>query len=97
MLFPATVWSVSSFNLYTIHIQDPRFDPFKFKILFPFLNLATPTPIPPPKTYSSNCNVCDGITYSTFDISCLCEEDKWWDGEHCVPRAFCPCIVNHDT
>ncbi|XP_071561739.1 hemocytin [Temnothorax nylanderi] len=41
------------------------------------------------------CNVCDGIDQTSNDEGCRCEDLHWWDGESCVPKRECPCVVGH--
>ncbi|XP_025836285.1 hemocytin [Agrilus planipennis] len=43
-----------------------------------------------------NCDSCPGVTNveSELDI-CKCEQGLWWDGENCVQRSQCPCMVGH--
>lgn len=41
------------------------------------------------------CNVCDGIEQTLNDEDCRCEDPYWWDGESCVPKQECPCVVGH--
>ncbi|RZC42307.1 hemocytin, partial [Asbolus verrucosus] len=51
---------------------------------------STTTAIP------SLCNICPDVTAEPLELqACRCSKDKWWDGENCVARTECPCIVGH--
>jgi len=46
-------------------------------------------------TFNQECNVCDGIDEMSNDEGCKCEDPHWWDGESCIPKRECPCMVGH--
>lgn len=49
-----------------------------------------------PLSFEQTCNVCDGIEQKLNDEgSCSCEDLYWWDGESCVSKQECPCVVGH--
>lgn len=62
--------------------------------------LTYPVPWPVTSTTESTtpsereCNVCDGID-QTSNEGCRCRDPLWWDGESCVPKRECPCVVGH--
>lgn len=41
------------------------------------------------------CNVCDGIEITWSDENCRCKDPHWWDGESCVSKSECPCLIGH--
>lgn len=42
----------------------------------------------------SKCNTCTGLEFNSLEINaCHCNPDLWWDGESCVVRSQCPCMV----
>jgi von Willebrand factor len=44
----------------------------------------------------SPCNYCPGVTTEPLEMqACRCVKNKWWDGENCVNRTECPCLVGH--
>ncbi|XP_046603352.1 hemocytin isoform X1 [Neodiprion virginianus] len=45
--------------------------------------------------FQSYCNVCDGIS-EPLQENCNCDFG-WWDGESCVMKQECPCVVGHIT
>lgn len=46
----------------------------------------------------SSCNNCPGIDSPELEMdACRCLADLWWDGENCVNRTSCPCVVGHIT
>ncbi|XP_039747124.1 hemocytin isoform X2 [Pararge aegeria] len=48
-----------------------------------------PTSAPPPVTPSFPCQMCPGVQ----EAICTCAGDRYFDGEDCVPRDQCPCLV----
>lgn len=56
---------------------------------FEIPRLTTPSP------FERRCNVCDGIEQTSNDEDCKCKDPYWWDGESCVPKQECPCVVGH--
>ncbi|XP_070162344.1 hemocytin isoform X2 [Polyergus mexicanus] len=48
-------------------------------------------------SFERECNVCDGIDWTTSDDEerCKCEDLYWWNGESCVSKRECPCVVGH--
>lgn len=47
------------------------------------------------RSLERECNVCDGISQTLNNEDCRCKDPYWWDGENCVPRQECPCVVGH--
>ncbi|KAJ3643777.1 hypothetical protein Zmor_026489 [Zophobas morio] len=48
-------------------------------------------PTPPP-----GCNYCPDVVTDSLELeACRCKKDKWWDGQNCVARTECPCLVGH--
>ncbi|XP_078043521.1 hemolectin [Augochlora pura] len=48
-----------------------------------------------PITMIGNCNVCEGIPYKN-ETGCSClEPSDWWNGNSCVTKQECPCVVGH--
>ncbi|XP_026826604.1 hemocytin isoform X2 [Ooceraea biroi] len=45
--------------------------------------------------FERECNVCDGISQTLNNEGCRCKDPYWWDGESCVPKQECPCMVGH--
>lgn len=44
----------------------------------------------------SDCNYCPGIRPLEIELgACKCKKELWWDGEGCVNRNQCPCMVGH--
>ncbi|XP_066594945.1 hemocytin-like [Prorops nasuta] len=43
---------------------------------------------------NNQCNVCKGVT-EEYQQNCKCEESYWWDGDSCVTKQECPCVVGH--
>lgn len=42
------------------------------------------------------CNYCPGVRPLEIELgACKCRKDRWWDGENCVTKNQCPCIVGH--
>ncbi|KAL6266408.1 hypothetical protein P5V15_003260 [Pogonomyrmex californicus] len=46
-------------------------------------------------SFEQKCNICGGIDQTPNDGSCRCEDPYWWDGESCIPKQECPCVVGH--
>lgn len=43
-----------------------------------------------------DCNTCPGVERPQLELlACKCKADLWWDGENCVSRTQCPCMVGH--
>lgn len=40
------------------------------------------------------CNVCKGVQ-NEDQITCKCKESLWWNGNTCVIKQECPCVVEH--
>lgn len=40
------------------------------------------------------CNVCEGVQ-NDDQIICKCKESFWWNGNTCVIKQECPCVVEH--
>lgn len=46
----------------------------------------------------STCNTCPDVKPELLELeACRCKMDKWWDGNNCVDRTECPCVVDHIT
>ncbi|XP_017781781.1 PREDICTED: hemocytin [Nicrophorus vespilloides] len=44
----------------------------------------------------SPCNSCPGTTESELELAaCRCPPHLWFDGENCVSRPECPCVIGH--
>lgn len=56
---------------------------------------STPTPKSTTTLFNQECNVCNGIDQMSNGESCRCKDPHWWDGESCVPKQECPCVVGH--
>ncbi|EFA10333.2 hemocytin [Tribolium castaneum] len=57
---------------------------------YPTLPEEPSTVIPPA------CSYCPGVTTEPLELhACRCKPEKWWDGENCVSRTECPCIIGH--
>ena len=41
-----------------------------------------------------NCNVCEGVKNEN-QIDCKCTKSLWWNGDACVAKQECPCVVEH--
>lgn len=43
------------------------------------------------------CNICPGIENSPHLIEgvCACETAQFWNGNMCIERSLCPCVVDH--
>nr|XP_034840347.1 hemocytin-like [Maniola hyperantus] len=48
-----------------------------------------PTPEPPKERVPFPCQMCPGVQ----EVLCSCAGDRYYDGENCVPRDQCPCLV----
>lgn len=48
-----------------------------------------------PSIFERTCNLCDGMQEISDDENCRCKDPYWWDGEACVPKQECPCVVGH--
>lgn len=44
-----------------------------------------------------DCGVCSNALYQPLPISgtCRCYPPLYWNGDECVPKARCPCMVGH--
>ncbi|XP_015177061.1 PREDICTED: hemocytin [Polistes dominula] len=42
----------------------------------------------------TECNTCDGILIENT-TTCNCDQSLWWNGETCVSKQNCPCVVGH--
>lgn len=63
-----------------------------------FLAYTSTLPEKPESTtpfFELKCNVCDGIDQMLNSETCTCEDPYWWNGESCVPKQECPCIIGH--
>lgn len=45
----------------------------------------------------SSCNTCPDIVSEPLEDVCRCSTEKWWDGNSCVDRTECPCVIEHIT
>lgn len=45
----------------------------------------------------SGCGKCEGVLEPStiMENACLCYPPSYWNGQECVPRAQCPCMVGH--
>lgn len=64
-------------------------------LMYPTPWLMTSTIKSTTTLFNQECNVCDGIDQTLNDKGCKCEDPYWWDGELCVPKQECPCVVGH--
>ncbi|XP_053978189.1 hemocytin [Hylaeus volcanicus] len=46
--------------------------------------------------YVEECNICKGVTNEDQN-SCKCNGSYWWNGNTCVIKQECPCVVGHIT
>ncbi|KAK0088266.1 hypothetical protein PV326_004912 [Microctonus aethiopoides] len=46
------------------------------------------------KEIKSSCNVCHEIFERSYETNCQCDEKLWWNGEKCVEKQQCPCVVD---
>lgn len=46
------------------------------------------------KEIESSCNVCHEIFQRSYETNCQCDEKLWWNGEKCVEKQQCPCVVD---
>ncbi|XP_056642321.1 hemocytin [Diorhabda sublineata] len=48
----------------------------------------------PTTTIIYECNYCPGIPEKNVNLEvCRCLSTQYWDGQQCVPRSDCPCVV----
>ncbi|XP_043682227.1 hemocytin isoform X2 [Vespula pensylvanica] len=69
----------------------------KVEVLGCFLPYPIVTTELPESTTEPNisvCNICEGILTEN-DIKCKCDRSFWWNGETCVSKQNCPCVVGH--
>lgn len=52
---------------------------------------TTPTA---PQIFTDECNVCEGVSKGN-QVACNCKEPYWWNGNTCVIKQECPCVVGH--
>jgi len=62
---------------------------------YPTISAQTFTSEPTTTLFELECNVCDGISQTLNNEDCRCKNPYWWDGESCIPKQECPCIVGH--
>lgn len=43
----------------------------------------------------SKCNVCHPIFEDKINLGCKCKDSLWWNGQECVEKQLCPCVVDH--
>lgn len=58
---------------------------------------ATPPPTSSPELPS--CGICPGVLYAPLPIEgiCRCSLPLFWNGNDCVQRNMCPCVVGHSV
>ncbi|XP_044578140.1 hemocytin isoform X1 [Cotesia glomerata] len=49
----------------------------------------------PIKKLESKCNVCHSMFENLAELDCKCNGSLWWNGETCVEKQLCPCVVEH--
>lgn len=59
--------------------------------------LLLSTPIPTDITTEPDCGVCDKALSPPSPIAgtCRCYPPFYWNGDECVNKARCPCMVGH--
>ncbi|XP_034943572.1 hemocytin, partial [Chelonus insularis] len=46
--------------------------------------------------FKSKCNICHGVFEKSLEnIDCKCSNALWWNGEFCVEKQQCPCVVEN--
>lgn len=70
-----------------------KVEPLGCYMTYPSTPFEEPEPTTP--SFELRCNVCDGIDQTLKDEACKCEGTNWWDGESCIPKRECPCVVGH--
>ncbi|KAJ8974052.1 hypothetical protein NQ317_002298, partial [Molorchus minor] len=70
--------------------NSPQVTNFDLPISTPYVEVHVTTPPPLP------CHNCPGVESPQLEMdACRCLSDLWWDGENCVNRTQCPCMVGH--
>nr|XP_023019258.1 hemocytin-like [Leptinotarsa decemlineata] len=62
----------------------------------PYPTITTTTPSPMKTVAPSQCNYCPGVEQNDMELdACRCSVNLWWDGENCVNRTQCPCMMGY--
>jgi len=66
-------------------------------LAYPSMETSEITSTTTSSSFERECNICDGMdrTMLNDEKRCKCEDPYWWDGESCVSKWECPCIIGH--
>lgn len=66
-------------------------------LAYPSMKTSEITSTTTSSSFERECNICDGMdrTILNDEKRCKCEDPYWWDGESCVSKWECPCIIGH--